>query len=1080
MYIADLHIHSRFSRATSKEGDPEHLRLWARRKGIRVVGTGDFTHPEWRKELEEKLEETQDGLYRLKKEYQLEEWQACGGEEPLFVVSGEISSIYKKNGKVRKVHNVILLPGLEEANRLAAKLEVIGNIHSDGRPILGLDSRDLLEILLDTCPEGMLIPAHIWTPHFSLLGAFSGFDTVEECFEDLTPYVHAVETGLSSDPPMNWRLSMLDRFQLVSSSDAHSPAKLGREATLLEGEPSWQGIKRGIETGDGLGGTIEFYPEEGKYHMDGHRKCHLCLTPAQTRQLGGRCPVCGKKITIGVYHRAEELADRPEGYVKPQAKGYESLVPLPEVIASAMGFSVSSVKTARLYQKMLTELGPEFEILRQVPVEAVCQVAGLRVAEGIQRLRSGQVEKIPGYDGEYGVIRVFSPGEAQETEGQMDLFSGFGIKDPCKTLTEEEKLKRRIREAMGEQKSHLQGEENGEVAEHTESASVIENRRQEHGSLESPVLQGLNPAQEKAVRCVSPVTAVIAGPGTGKTRTLVSRISWMITRRKIPPEQITAVTFTKKAAAEMEIRLDKMQRDETGAGGRIMIGTFHSICFRLLNTMGEDFSLADETTAHLLAEEVLKEHDLGMSITGFLREVSLRKSGQRREWEESLTRAMDHYEVRLKEEKFLDFDDLLLEVLRKMKSGIDLPEMEHFRYLLVDEFQDISPVQYCLIREWKNRGQELFVIGDPDQSIYGFRGSDAECFRVLEGDFPAIEMIHLDNNYRSTRHIIDSAEQLISHNPGSIRQLRAVRGEGEPIRLIRSGKEKDEAVFVAHEIKRMVGGIDMIDVQQGEKNREGSKIRSFSDIAVLYRTHRQADLLEKCLQKEGIPYQVAGREDYLKDPFVRGTLEFFMSVSHPEQTAMREGAVKRLWGSQQDSMADQLYQRQADKYRPMMKQKNPGEVLGTWMEEMGTNSRGTLGKLRDLACCFTSMEELLDTITFGEEGDIRRMGEKSWDSGCVTLMTLHGSKGLEFPVVILYGVRKGTLPLESEKHSADTEEERRLFFVGMTRAQEELLITTSGEPSLFLEELPAILSTEETAGKRRTAEMKQMSLFDFI
>lgn len=1075
MYIADLHIHSRFSRATSKEGDPEHLSLWAQRKGIRVVGTGDFTHPAWRKELKEKLEQTREGLYRLKKEYQLEEWQACGGEEPLFVVSGEISSIYKKNGKVRKVHNVILLPGLEAADRLAARLEVIGNIHSDGRPILGLDSRDLLEILLDTCPEGMLIPAHIWTPHFSLLGAFSGFDTVEECFEDLTPYIHAVETGLSSDPPMNWRLSMLDRFQLVSSSDAHSPGKLGREATLLEGEPSWQGIHRGIETGEGLGGTIEFYPEEGKYHMDGHRKCHLCLTPSQTKQLGGRCPVCGKKITVGVYHRAEELADRPEGYMKPQAKGYESLVPLPEVIASALGFSVSSVKTARLYQKMLTELGPEFEILRHIPAEAVCRVAGLRVAEGIQRLRSGQVEKIPGYDGEYGVIRVFSPGEARETEGQMDLFSGFGIQDPGKTLTDEEKLKMRIRKAMEEQKTHPEDEGDGGAREYTASVAGRDNSGQE-----SFRLQGLNPAQEKAVRSVSPVTAVIAGPGTGKTRTLVSRISWMTAERKIPPEQITAVTFTKKAAAEMETRLDKMQNGESGAGGRIMIGTFHSICFRLLHGMGEDFSLADETTTSMLAEEIRTAFGLRMTAAGFLREVSLKKSGQRREWEASLAKAMDHYEMRMKEEKLLDFDDLLLEVLGKMENGRDFPEMEHFRYLLVDEFQDISPVQYRLIRAWKKPGQELFVIGDPDQSIYGFRGSDAECFRVLENDFPEIETIRLDHNYRSSRHIIDSAERLISHNPGGARKLRAVRGDGEPVRLIRLGGEKEEAAFVAREIKRMVGGIDMVDVQQGEANREGGKMRSFSDIAVLYRTHRQADLLEKCLQREGIPYQVAGREDYLKDPLVRGTLEFFMSVRHPEQRAMREGAVKKLWGKQQEGMADQIYQCQADKYRPLMRQNPPGKVLETWMEELGQDSRRALEKLRSLACCFASMEELLDTITFGEEGDIRRMGEKSWDSGCVTLMTLHGSKGLEFPVVILYGVRKGTLPLESEKHSADMEEERRLFFVGMTRAQEELLITTSGEPSLFLEEVPAILSTEETAGKRRTMELKQMSLFDFI
>lgn len=233
-YIADLHIHSRYSRATSKEGTPEHLDLWARKKGISIVGTGDFTHPQWRQELGERLEPAEDGLYRLKREYVLEDAGQYAEDAPRFVVSGEISSIYKKNGKTRKVHNVILLPGLEEAERLSKKLETIGNIHSDGRPILGLDCRDLLEIMLDVCPEGILIPAHIWTPHFSLFGAFSGFDTIEECFEDLTPCIHALETGLSSDPPMNRRWSALDRFHLISNSDAHSPAKLGREANLLD------------------------------------------------------------------------------------------------------------------------------------------------------------------------------------------------------------------------------------------------------------------------------------------------------------------------------------------------------------------------------------------------------------------------------------------------------------------------------------------------------------------------------------------------------------------------------------------------------------------------------------------------------------------------------------------------------------------------------------------------------------------------------------------------------------------------------------------------------------------------------
>ncbi len=406
-YIGDLHIHSRYSRATSKDCTPEHLDLWARRKGIHIVGTGDFTHPAWREELKEKLEPAEDGLYVLKDGYRIKEDPVPGGKIPRFVVTGEISSIYKKNGKTRKVHSLILLPGLEDAERISARLEQIGNIHSDGRPILGLDCRDLLEIVLELCPRAVYVSAHIWTPHFSMFGAFSGFDTVEECFEDLTSYIHAVETGLSSDPPMNWRVSALDRFQLISNSDAHSPAKLGREANLFDIPLSYEGLYRAIQTGEGLGGTIEFFPEEGKYHMDGHRKCGLCLTPSETVKYNGKCPVCGRKITIGVSHRIGELADRPEGYVKPGAKPFESLVPLPEVIGASVGRGAAGVKVQREYRRLLAELGPEFEILRNIPPEDIRRAAGNRVAEGIQRLRNGQVECVPGFDGEYGVIRLF-------------------------------------------------------------------------------------------------------------------------------------------------------------------------------------------------------------------------------------------------------------------------------------------------------------------------------------------------------------------------------------------------------------------------------------------------------------------------------------------------------------------------------------------------------------------------------------------------------------------------------------------------------------------------------------------------
>ena len=405
--IADLHIHSRFSMATSKEGTPENLDFWARKKGISLIGTGDFTHPVWREELKERLVSEGNGLYRLRDEYVKEESRKFPGEGTRFVVSGEISSIYKKNGKTRKVHNVILLPSLEAADAMAQRLEKIGNIHSDGRPILGLDSHDLLEMMLDVCPEGILIPAHIWTPHFSVLGAKSGFDSVEECFEELAPYIHALETGLSSDPAMNWRISKLDRYQLVSNSDAHSPSKLGREANLLDIDCSYEGLYRAIQTGEGLEGTVEFFPEEGKYHFDGHRKCGVSLSPVEAERLGGICPVCGTKLTMGVDHRVEQLADRAEGFVKKDGKKYESLVPLPEVISACMGYSTASKKVQGCFEQMIQTLGTEFDILRNVPSEDIKSCAGERIAEGIENVRTGNVKRIPGYDGEYGKIELF-------------------------------------------------------------------------------------------------------------------------------------------------------------------------------------------------------------------------------------------------------------------------------------------------------------------------------------------------------------------------------------------------------------------------------------------------------------------------------------------------------------------------------------------------------------------------------------------------------------------------------------------------------------------------------------------------
>lgn len=417
MFIADFHIHSRYSRATSRECVPETLELWARRKGLDLIGTGDFTHPAWRGELREKLVPAEEGLYALKKEYR----KAGDGTdaEPRFIVSGEISCIYKKNGKVRKVHNLILLPALEAAEALSRRLEAIGNLHSDGRPILGLDSRDLLEMTLDICPQAIFIPAHIWTPHFSLFGAYSGFDAIEECFEDLTGHIHALETGLSSDPPMNWRLSALDRFTLVSNSDAHSPANLAREANIFNTTLSYPHIARSLENHDtgGFCGTIEFFPEEGKYHYDGHRNCRVCLKPSDTKAAAGVCPICGGRITVGVLHRVEALADRGEGFVPPGAKHFESLIPLREVAASSMGLSAASVKVREKCENLIHSVGPELFILREAPLSDIKYAAGPLAAEGIRRLRCGKVEIEPGYDGEYGRIKIIGKGEISLLSG---------------------------------------------------------------------------------------------------------------------------------------------------------------------------------------------------------------------------------------------------------------------------------------------------------------------------------------------------------------------------------------------------------------------------------------------------------------------------------------------------------------------------------------------------------------------------------------------------------------------------------------------------------------------------------------
>jgi uncharacterized protein (TIGR00375 family) len=422
--VADLHIHSYLSRACSPQLRPETLYQWCQLKGITALATGDFTHPAWFAELREKLVETESGLFSLKPDL------AASGDDRVFpscrapvrfVLGVEISCIYKKGPRVRKVHHLVFMPSFEAAERFNASLAKIGNIRSDGRPILGLDSRNLLELVLKADPRAVLIPAHAWTPHFAVFGSESGFDSLEECFEDLTPHIFAIETGLSSDPAMNWRLSQLDDITLISNSDAHSPEKLAREANLFDTELSYAGIFDAIKSRDGrFLKTLEFFPEEGKYHVDGHRKCQTRLDPKETLRRDGLCPVCGKPVTVGVLHRVERLADRPESTQPAGAADYENLIPLKEVLSEVLRVGPTSVKVDALYRRLLESFGNELFILRELPLARV-EPEHPMVALALHRMRRGKVQIDAGYDGEYGTISLLSD-EDLTSKRQMALF----------------------------------------------------------------------------------------------------------------------------------------------------------------------------------------------------------------------------------------------------------------------------------------------------------------------------------------------------------------------------------------------------------------------------------------------------------------------------------------------------------------------------------------------------------------------------------------------------------------------------------------------------------------------------------
>lgn len=548
----------------------------------------------------------------------------------------------------------------------------------------------------------------------------------------------------------------------------------------------------------------------------------------------------------------------------------------------------------------------------------------------------------------------------------------------------------------------------------------------------------------------APTAAVIAGPGAGKTRTLVERAVWLVEERGVRPEEITAVTFTSQAAAGLRARLtDRLGRR---AAAKLHIGTFHALCLELLG----EVKLLGRGEALELAAETLRERDVRDSPRKLLQGVSRVKNGFPPEEAGVDSAVYEDYCARLEALGVLDFDDLLIRALEKDTAG-----RRCFQNLLVDEFQDVNDLQYRLILAWSRGGRSLFVIGDPDQSIYGFRGASGDCFRRLAADRPDAAEIRLRRNYRSAPEILRAALPVIERNPGGPRPLEPQRPAGTPVRLVRAEDPFAEGIFIAKEIGRITGGVDMLEAQKQGADRA---VRAFSDIAVLCRTHRQLELIEKCLRHDDIPCIVSGREDFWETDEVRGFLAYFRSLLHGDDEAARTAA-------QNLCPLDQLGRE--EEWRSLAETEKPWRLAERWEERLGGTP--ALERLRYAAVFHEDFDSLWQAVTLGEEADIRRAAGKGWESGAVRLMTLHAAKGLEFPAVFVAGVRAGELPLERPGRPADLAEERRLLYVGMTRAREELILTVGGEDSPFLSDLPESVVRESAAARRRSAE--QLRLF---
>jgi len=1122
-FYADLHIHSKFSRACSRDCDLEHLAWWAGRKGIGVVGTGDFTHPVWREELGEKLVPDAPGLFRLRPDLEraVHDTLPPACRAPVrFMLSSEISTIYKRDERTRKVHHLLYAPSLEAVDEITRALARVGNLASDGRPILGLDSRNLLEITLSGGDGCYLVPAHAWTPWFAVLGSQSGFDRVADCYADLSEHIFAIETGLSSDPEMNWRVSSLDGYRLVSNSDAHSPPMLGREATAFElPETDYFRIYQALRTGDGFGGTVEFFPEEGKYHLDGHRACDVRMTPEETREAGGKCPACGKKPTIGVQHRVDALADRPEGYRLAGAAGFASFVPLAEILGEIAGVGPKSKSVTAQVSALVDRFGPELGILGDVPLDDLAAGAPSIVAEAITRLRRGEVRREAGYDGVYGTIRLFDP----------DELAGAALFD--------------VPKAAKPARTPAPGASKEPPSEQAEPA------------VAAVQPAGLDPEQHAIVTHDGGPLLVVAGPGAGKTRVLTHAIAHRI-GAGLPPERCLAVTFTRRARDELRERLVALLGADAAA--LVTVATFHGLGLLILREqcrllgLDADVKVADEKTR----QEVLRSLSAGGSPAALGARIAESKrvrastvasavfglsgdadSGddfddsdfedRARYADPELDGLTARYDAALRERGMVDVDELVTRPVELLSSDASLAAcyQERWTDVFVDEYQDVDEQQYLMLRQLAAPGARICAIGDPDQAIYGFRGGDVGYFLRFQEDFGAAghggastqgtgaTTVRLSRSYRSAPTIVRAAMQLI--RPGTLvpgRELVPARTDipDGPVALRAVGDEWEEAEAVAAEVERLLGGASFhaLDSRAVDGRDRAEHQLSFADFAVLYRTSSQAAAVGEALARRGFPVQRRAHSRLAEMPGVAAILACLTPSDALESAAplppapvpsLADGCTAGVAtatpavhprvadeGPRAGSVADRV----AVAARAALAA--TGNALGAETAERAEaivavrTAADVLGPLA--ARCGTDLDRFLDELALGAEVD-------TWDPRAdrISLLTLHAAKGLEFPVVFIVGCDDGLLPLRSWRGAeVDYAEERRLLFVGMTRATTRLTLFTAAKrtlrgevaecaPSPFLSSIePALLDRRggEAQGRaRRRARPQQATLF---